>query len=65
MAKRIIPDSDSYAQVTTELRHPNALLTKPGGDTVCVDITPEAKAVWERFGFKVEWLPVIGKQVAA
>ena len=39
----------------------NAILITPAGQRISVDITPEAAAVWARYGCKVEFMPVTVK----
>lgn len=49
------PDSDSYQHLEPH----NAVLVSPRGNRVSVNISPEAAVVWTRYGFRVEWLPVL------
>ena len=50
----ITPDS-LETQEYKPLEPHNAWLVTPRGTRTSVNISPEAAAVWARYGFKVEW----------
>lgn len=64
MAKAILPYPDPDSQAYIPLEPHNAHLVSPRGNRVSVNISPEAAAVWTRYGFRVEWFAASGKLVA-
>lgn len=57
-------ESPVLSQVTNSLEPHNAYIVSPRGNRTSVNISPEAAIVWTRYGFKIEWLNVAGKQAA-